>query len=411
MNQTALPRTYTLTERVAGECRLTAADVEFLLAGHRTHLRLAPTGRRGRYRLTPTGHVGTIVGPDCRLVIRPKIPVKNLFHLLDPTGPLPVAEDRAATVTGTEALDFLAGRLARLLAERVVAGLHRAYSERCEAGPFLQGRLDLAAHLRERNGRKDRFHCRYEDFTADVPCNQVPKAAAELVLRSPLLADGVRAALRQALAAFAEVGSVVLGPESFRDARPDRLTEAYRPLLELSRLLAESLSPGEAAGAVPCPAFLLDLERVFEQYVTRGLVEGGAEGGHYAVSAQPLFRANRPVAGQADLLMRPDVTIDHDGRPVVVVDVKWKRQPASALVRPDLHQVLAYATALGARRAVLVYPGRRDCRWIYSLARAPVEVEVRTLRVVGSRDACVRSLRRLIRAVRRGCRALDRLGP
>ena len=124
-----------------------------LLAGHRTHLRLAPTGRRGRYRLTPTGHVGTIVGPDCRLVIRPKIPVKNLFHLLDPTGPLPVAEDRAATVTGTEALDFLAGRLARLLAERVVAGLHRAYSERCEAGPFLHGRLDLAAHLRERNGR------------------------------------------------------------------------------------------------------------------------------------------------------------------------------------------------------------------------------------------------------------------
>src|SRR5262249_17339573 len=177
-------------ERTPAEHRLALADVEFLLAEHRAHIELLPTRSRHRYRLTPTGHVGVIVAPSVRLVIRPKVPVRNLFYLLDPTADFPVNEDSTAATPGTEALAFLAARLARLLTERSSAGLHRAYAERSDSGPFLQGRLDVPAQLREAGGRKDALHCRYEDFTSDVPCNQVGKATALLLLRSPLVAEG-----------------------------------------------------------------------------------------------------------------------------------------------------------------------------------------------------------------------------
>src|SRR5262249_47881785 len=163
------------------------------------------------YRLTPTGHVGTIVGPGCRLVILPKIPVRNLAHLLDPAGPLPVADDRVTPVQGDRVLDLLARRLARLPEGRGAARLHRAYAERSEQGPSLHGRLDLPAQLRDQPGRKDRLHCRYEDFTSDVPCNQLARATAELVVRSPLLGDSVRQALRRALEGYAGVTPAVLG--------------------------------------------------------------------------------------------------------------------------------------------------------------------------------------------------------
>jgi 5-methylcytosine-specific restriction enzyme subunit McrC len=392
--------TYRLTERVAAECPLTPADVEFLQAHHRGHVRLAPTGRPGCYLVTPLGHVGTLVGPDCRLLIRPKIPLINLFHLLDPTGPLPVTADRTAAQTGTEALDFLAGRLARLLAERAAAGLHRAYVEKAETGPFLQGRLDVSAHLREPAGRKDQIHCRYEDFSADIPCNQIPRATADLVLRSPLPGDAVRAALRQALMPFAEVGPVALDPAALQAAAADRLTEAYRPLLDVCRLLAEALDPGKAVGSTPCPAFLLDMDRVFEQYVTGGIVRAFAGSNRYAVAVQPPYLANRPVRGQPDIHLRPDITIDRNGRPAVVVDAKWKRRAGCPVVTEDVYQVIAYATALGARRAVLVYPGRRDRLWRYPLAKAAIGLDLCTLRVVGSRERCVRSLMRLARVVR-----------
>ncbi len=108
--------------------------------------------------------------------------------------------------------------------------------------------------------------------------------------------------------------------------------------------------------------------------------------------------ANRPSAGQPDIPMRPDVLIERHGAPVVVLDAKWKRPSGSLPVADDLYQVLAYAAALGVRRAVLVYPGRRDRAWTYTLARSAVRVEVRTLRVIGPREALAASLRRLGRA-------------
>jgi 5-methylcytosine-specific restriction enzyme subunit McrC len=393
-------RTIRLRERVPREARLSRAEVDYLLAEHRPHVEIVPTHRRGRYRLTPAGHAGTIALPSLRLVIRPKIPLANLFHLLDPASPPVARDDRAAPVVGAEALDFLAGRLAALLAERAAAGLHRGYAERAERGPVLQGRLDVAAQVREGAAHKEALHCRFEEHTADVHCNRVPKAVAELVLRSPLVGERARSAVRQALGGFDGVRAEALGPDSFARAGPDRLTEAYRPLLDLCRLLADGLAPGERAGAAACPAFLLDMERVFEGYVTRGIVEGFAGRDGYRVDVQPRHIANRPVAGQPDIQLRPDVVLARDGRPEVVVDAKWKDLGGSPLVTDDVYQVLAYCTALGVARGVLVYPGRRDAAWDYAIAGAPIVLSVRALRVVGDSAACARALRRLGRALR-----------
>ena len=283
-----VPPTLRLTERTTTECRLDPDDVDFLLAAHRPHLRLLPTRQRDHYRLTPTGHVGTIVAPNCRLLIAPKIPLKNLFYLLD-AADVSAVEDRTTAVRGDELLDLLAAHLARLLAERATAGLHRGYVERAAVGPFLQGALDIAAQMRDAHARKDRVHSRHDDFTLDVPCNQVPKATAELVLRCPLLAEDVRAALRRSLTAFAEVSDVLLGPDGFAAATHDRLTEAYRPLLELCRLLAESLHPGDSAGTSACTAFLLDMERVFEGYCTRHCVESWSSETGWSVSVLKVY--------------------------------------------------------------------------------------------------------------------------
>jgi 5-methylcytosine-specific restriction enzyme subunit McrC len=385
--------TIVLTERTAVECCLGPDDVDYLLSEHRAHLELVPTRQTGRYRLTPAGYVGTIAAPGCRLVIRPKLPLRNLFHLLDPNAPVPLGTDRASVLPGAEALEFLAGRLAQLLAERAAAGLQRGYTERAEVGAYLQGRLDVPAQLRAPSSRRDRLHCRHEDFSADLPCNQVPKATAELLLQSPLLGDEGRAALQRGLQGWSRVSSVLPGPESFTTP-----TEAYRPLLDLCRLLLDGLRPGESAGPVRCPAFLLDMEDVFERYVTDGIRRTCADS-PLRMAAQPLIAVNEPLPRHPDLHIRPDILLLNEEEPLLVIDAKWKRLRCSPLVRADVYQMLAYCAGLGVRRAVLVYPGRRDRLWKYALTRSPVTVEVRTLRVAGSRRACRLSMRRLGQAV------------
>jgi 5-methylcytosine-specific restriction enzyme subunit McrC len=389
-----------LRERVPRECRLSRADVELLVAKHRAHVEVVPTHHRGRYRLTATGHVGTMLLPTRRLVIRPKIPLASLFYLLDPASPPPIVDDRTATIPGSEALDFLAGRLAALLAERAAAGLHRAYAERLERGPFLQGRLDVAAQVRESGARKDGLHCRFEEFTSDVPCNQLPKAVAEMLLRSPLAGERTRSLLRHSLIGFGGIQAAALGPDSFALAEPDRLTESYRPLLDLCRLLADALAPGSRDGTTASPGFLLDMERVFERYVTRGIVDALAGRSHYRVDVQPCHLANRPVPGQPDIHLRPDLVLTRDGQPLVVIDCKWKDLAGSPPATEDLYQVLAYCTALGVDRAVLVYPGTRTRFWEYEMTRTPIRVTVCMLRIVGERERCARSLRHLGRTLR-----------
>jgi 5-methylcytosine-specific restriction enzyme subunit McrC len=203
----------------------------------------------------------------------------------------------------------------------------------------------------------------------------------------------VREALFQALRGFEEVGTTPLTPDVFAAAEADRLAEGYRPLLDLCRLLADALGPSDVAGPTPCPAFVLDMERVFERYVTRGVTETFAGADGWTAAAQQ----THVVAPGVE--MRPDVTVYRDGQPIMVVDAKWKR-PAGAPAPADLYQMLAYCTALGVGRAVLVYPGRRDGVQVFPLHHAPVQVEMRTLRVVGERVRCLRSLKRLGRSLR-----------
>jgi 5-methylcytosine-specific restriction enzyme subunit McrC len=375
-----------LTERKPRQVRLAPADVVFLQTIHRGRIDVAPTGRRGAYRLTPRGCAGVIVAPTRRFVIRPKIPLQNLFLLLDPDDPVSAAPDEGAPTPGLEILNFLAGRLARLLAERSAAGLRRGYRESAEEGPFLHGRIDVPAQLRESVVRKDRLHGIRDDFTADVPCNQAPKATAERLLASSLLGGRVREALVQALRGFEEVTPTSLTPHVFAAAEADRLAEGYRPLLDLCRLLADALGPSDAAGMTSCPAFLIDMERVFERYVTRGVTKAFADG--WTGAAQQ----THVVAPGVE--MRPDLTLYRDERPALVVDAKWKR-PIGAPAPADLYQMLAYCTALGVGQAALIYPGRRDAVRVFPLHNAPIRVEMHTLRVVGEAARCLRSLKRL----------------
>ena len=142
------------------------------------------------------------------------------------------------------------------------------------------------------------------------------------------------------------------------------------------------------------------MEEVFERYVTAGVARGCAGSSQVTVAAQPPCVANQPADGLPDIHLRPDFTLAIGGRLFLVGDIKWKRLAGSPLVTTDLYQVITYCTALGIKEGVLIYPGHRDRVWKYALARAPLSVEIRSLRVTGRREACTRSLDRLARSLR-----------
>ena len=118
----------------------------------------------------------------------------------------------------------------------------------------------------------------------------------------------------------------------------------------------------------------------------------------YTLEVQPQVALHEPIAGQSALTLRPDLVLRRGETAVAVIDAKWKRlgggpEPA------DLHQILAYATALGCSNVALVYPGRRHRSQHYPLVHGSVRLGLQTVRIRGQRHRRQRSLSRFARSL------------
>src|SRR5262249_48309042 len=197
------------------------------LLGQVWFVRVTSATQAGCYTLTPRGYAGMLNTPGCRFVLRPKIPLTCLGHLIDPA--LVFSHPDASTPEEGLFLDVLAQHFARSLHDLARNGLHRAYRERSEQGPFLRGPLDVAAQMRHATPAVAELHSRHDDFTADLLCNQLVAATAEQLARSPLLSSASRLLLRQVLACFEAVSLIAVTPELWQQTE-STLPAAYEPL-------------------------------------------------------------------------------------------------------------------------------------------------------------------------------------
>src|SRR5205823_3618946 len=157
---------------------------------------------------------------------------------------------------------------------------------------YLVGSLDLSAQLRQSPYRKDQLHGRLDDLTALLPCNLVPRRLAGLML--PLVGPSARASLEQAISAYAEIPDGPTSAELLDGLDAPDTPDAYRPLLDLCRLLADSFAPSANSGPTPAPALLISLERLFERHVIRGVTE--------ALSPFAQAQATHTIAGPPSLV-------------------------------------------------------------------------------------------------------------
>lgn len=375
-------RTVELVERRTRVVKLPRAEVDFLIGRARHVIEVVPTFEKRVYRLTARGHVGFLDGPAARYAIAPKLPWPNLRMLL---GLAPAGAGEAADPAGG-LLAALATEFADRLDEVVRTGLVAGHGAEESVSPFLKGRLRAAEQMRDAAARAfpDRFHIDEPVFDLHTPWNRVPKATAAALLRRCALPEAVRQRVEDAARPLAPVPDVPATEADFAAALAEPRAAAYRPLLDVCRLVLGGLNAAAPLGT-DAGAFLIDLGRAFERYLSAGLTRAMTERTGWSVESQPKF-----ALGSTDL--RPDVLVRYEGAPRVVLDAKWKTPHPEAA---DLHQILAYATLTGAPRVGLVYPGVKDGRAHFTTTDGRVTVAVHRVRVVGSATKLARSLRRL----------------
>ena len=239
----------------------------------------------------------------------------------------------------------------------------------------------------------------YDEFTDDILANRLVKAAAELLGRARLEDSRSRDGLRWMSATLANVTPVRFPPQEVPEVAFDRLNEHYREVVSLSRLILRHQALELDRGATRASGFLINMNDVFQGFVTRALRESLGVSERTLRSDKRLPRRIFLAEGKS-LRLEPDLTW-WDGRTCTFVgDAKYKRIDVRGVPNADLYQILAYATALGLPGGLLVYAKGEAEPVEYVVPGAGKRLEVFAVDLAGSIEDIHATIDRLAQRVR-----------
>ncbi len=368
--------------------RLSVADRDALRAAG-TSVTMEPVaGTDGAFHLRPGSTVGAVEIGDLSVFIEPKVGISQLLALAcyATSGFAPRRElfDHGREHSLPDVLALALSSAARRAFRR---GLLHGYRSEEESLRTVRGRIRFDEQLRRHHGIAPPVEVRYDEFTEDIPANRLVSAAARRLGSMRLRTPGARGQLAWIGGTLENVSPVEYAPNAIPDVRFDRLNEHYREVIALSRLVLAHGAFESRRGGVRTSGFLIDMNRVFQEFVTRALREA------LGVTDR-LFgeRTIRSLDEGGEIGLKPDLTW-WDGSSVVFVgDAKYKCLATSSAPNADLYQLLAYVTALDLRGGLLVYAEGEAEAGIYRLRGSHRRLEVVALDLSGTLDEVLKRL-------------------
>ena len=314
------------------------------------YLSVEPGEHSGWWQLSAHNFVGSVNVAGLQVLVRPKIPLRNLFLLLEVGLRERDWHDEAALFETTgDLLPALVSFLARTTETTLARGLYHSYREQRDRLTALRGRVDVARQFSQ-PGVVVPTACRFTEFTADLVENSYLKAAVSRSLRVAGVQPVDRRRLMQHLVTLEEVSDVRHHHRDHNRVVFTRLNAHYKPALRLARLVLANLTLQDVVGQTQASSFMLDMNELFERFVTERLRR--ALRGRLEVKDQHRDRLDHG----GTVAIKPDLVFRAGGSPTFVADVKYKLTDDSAAGRQaDYYQLLAYTTALDLPEGVLIY--------------------------------------------------------
>lgn len=305
-----------------------------------------------KFTLHTDHRVGVVSLPDGPTIqIRPKIGEPNLVTLMRYANDIePTHFSRETGLEqGTNFVDTIANLFLAELKEVLSQGLRREYVGVEGTEEFLRGRLNIRRQLAGGPAKTD-FECDYDKFTYDTTLNQtilyVTNVLRSLVDSGEIAGElsGHESRLRRRIT-LREVP--ILEAEQIELTR---LTDYYKKLLELSRLILNHVYIKDiVVGEGVSYSLLIGMNDLFEKLVERTVEETIEDQDELSFEAQAT--TDSLLKESQSISMQPDLLIKRNGEPVLVGDVKWKDE----IKNDDVYQIVSYQTAYDVP-SILVYP-------------------------------------------------------
>ncbi len=357
-------------------------------------------GESDLYILRPEAVVGAFELEGLSIAVRPKLDISRVIYLASYTmGAYTPIRERFDFKSEPTLVEALALALTSAAHRAFARGLLHGYRTEHDALRTVRGRIDMAEQLRRRFDLLVPAPVIYDEFTDDILANRLVKAAAELLGQQRLDDSRSRDGLRWVSATLANVTHVEFPPQEVPEVTFDRFNEHYREVVSLSRLILRHQSLELERGETRASGFLVNMNDVFQGFVTGSLRESLGVSEHILRSDKqlpwPIFLAEGP-----SLRLKPDLTWWDGRRCTFVGDAKYKRVDVKNVPNADIYQILAYATALSLPGGLLVYAKGEADLDEYVVPGAKKRLEVFAVDLAGSIGDLHETIDRLAERVR-----------
>lgn len=337
-------------------------------------LEVSPGSATGLYNLRGTNIVGTASIAGVQVNVLPKAGVGKTAQMLAYSLGLARFLRESAAFTDAQTLPALLvpaflSRTAEVLSE----GLVEDYVPVVETGTGPRGRLNFQSLARL--GLPSPVEYCYDDFVADTAFNQLLLRALHAVGDMAGVPPDFHSRARNLLGGFTDVSFIHWPSLHHGEELPERIAH-YQEAMTLATLILEGAGVEPMTSRRSARGLLFDMNRVFEDFVTAMVRRTVPRG--LSVDAQG---ATHPMYLDVHrrYRLKPDFAVWDGFRCRIVGDVKYKTlNTQNGPRRPDLYQMVNYAAAAGADRALLVYVGV-DSRTQVEVVSPRLTIEVRAL--------------------------------
>lgn len=326
--------------------------------------------------------VGVVQVPGVQIEILPKIDAlvagssgtgdeqvqyearRNLLYMLSLSGDVPVRSRDVARLAIRQAplSETLAAIFADRLRHELLLGPEHAYQEREANLRCFKGKMRVSRQVLHNAAHRERFYCRYDEFSQDTLMNRIFRAACRRLLEATRT-PGTQDALRHCLLLLDGVDDVEIQESDFARITLTRQSERFEDVLRFCRLILSARTPTVQAGGSRTFSLLFDMNKVFERFVAAFLrrhVLGKLPGVQIFPQAAHHKRNLMECEGSGVLRLEPDVLVEAPASRLVM-DTKWKllapgKRGRGGVADTDLYQLYAYTRRYGCKRSVLLYP-------------------------------------------------------
>ena len=343
--------------------------------------------------------------------MRPKIPIDRVMFLityaLDPKN---WRRDAFDLKRESDILESIVLAFTHHTREAVRRGLLQGYRREEEALHTVRGRIRFDEQIKRRFGVPLPIEVSFDEFTEDIEENRLLKAALQRLARLPVRPTQARKEV-QALRPVFDAVELAAYPRGTPHIQYTRLNSHYRPAVELARLVIDNSSLELFHGDVAGASFMLDMNKVFEQFLYVALGEALELSENQWITQKHL---TLDEAKSNDLY--PDLLWQLGNRPIFVGDAKYKRITSTDFPNADIYQMLAYCTAADLPSGLLIYAAedheRGGHRVKHSITNANKTIEVAAIDLSAQPEDILRQVKGLACRVERqaGRRSSQRRG-